>query len=125
MNYLNFKTDKNANEGNMILYKQILNKIYKDVCIPNNFYIDHINFHISLNIILFNNIYFTVDDDFKVIAFLIADEGTEQVMIAYLCVDEAYRNKGIGTELLKRFTSSLKDNTIVIAEVNNTSSLVK
>ena len=121
MNYINFKTDENANEGNMILYKHILNKIYKDVCIPNNFYCDHIKVHISFQIFKFNNIYYTVDDDYKVIGFLIASEGDVIAMISYLCVDETHRNKGIGTELIKRFTSSLKENSIVRAEVSDTS----
>jgi ribosomal protein S18 acetylase RimI-like enzyme len=121
--YLVFRIDEKADATDLLLYRQILNRINKDVCSPNNFYSDHIEFYVSAPIITFNNIYFAVDENLKVVGFLIADEGVEKTLISYLCVDKSMRNKGIGKELLKSYMLTLNKNTVVRAEVNDTSAL--
>ncbi len=59
-----------------------------------------------------------VDDNYKIIGISIINENT----IYMLCVDEKYRNRGIGTELLKESEKTIKSNgydKVIIGSGNN------
>jgi hypothetical protein len=112
---------KESSEDEFKTYKDVFSKVL-DLCKTNKFYYNELFILNSMNIIIYNIIYFITDDENKVLAFLMADTAKYCTHIAFFLVDECRRNSNIGTAILDQFLSDHSKHVIKL-ETNDTKSL--